>query len=387
MKKKNSLFTVISLCLMAASSIGLFINSLGVFFTPIAESLNEKRGSVAIFYTIIVFTNAIGSILILRLATNRNYRRIYLCGIIGTVAGLVIMANARSLALLYGGSLLVGISICTYFMVIITTIINCSFRENIGSITGIVLSFSGIAGAVFSPLLAAIISAYGWGAGFYAMALLAAVLCLPGLFADFRVEGEASQSRDRESAGSSYLTAAFIFAVAMSFFFMFITAVPQHFTGIASSKGMSVGPLLVSASMIGNIVFKLVSGALADRIGGLRTMLVIAALNIAGAILILTSGNTVICLAGAFLFGAIYSNTSVILSYFCRELFGADGYRKAYPVVVFAGNISNALAITAIGYIFDFTGSYNPALIAVVFLALAGFLMAVIGWRSRQHTN
>ncbi len=381
--KKNNLFLIVSLCLMAASSIGLFLNSLGVFFTPIAESLNEKRGSVALFSTIIIFANASGSILLSRLATNRNYRKIYLGGVVGTMVSLIIMANAQSLVMLYGGSLVLGFSMCTYFMVIITTIINCSFKENVGTITGIVMSFSGLAGALFSPLFASIIRSWGWRMGFYVMAVVAVALCLPGLFAEMKVEREQSEFRNGEKIKFNYLSASVIFCMLMSACYMAIATLPQHFTGLAASRGFSaaIGPLLVSASMIGNIVSKLIAGALADRLGGLKTMAVMFLSNLAGIILLLVSGNTAVSLAGAFLFGAIFANSAVVLSIFCRELFGLDDYRKVYPAVVFAGNVANALTISAIGYIYDYTSSYDPALILTAVLALGGILLAVLANR------
>ena len=62
--KGKKLFLILVLCLMAASSIGLFLNTFGVFFTPIADSLNEKRGTVAIISTILIFSSATCSIIL-----------------------------------------------------------------------------------------------------------------------------------------------------------------------------------------------------------------------------------------------------------------------------------------------------------------------------------
>ena len=203
MKKKNSLFLIITLCLMAASSIGLFLNTFGVFFTPIADTLNEKRGTVAIISTILIFSSAICGIVLPRIATNRNYKKIFIAGIIGTVCSLVFMANASSLLMLYVGALLLGISFSAYHMVMITTVINSSFDENIGTINGIVFSFAGIAGAVFAPLFSAVIEQRGWRAGFYVMAIAAAAMCRPGIFADMKVERAVKEEKAAEPARQS----------------------------------------------------------------------------------------------------------------------------------------------------------------------------------------
>ena len=45
---------------------------------------------------------------------------------------------------------------------------------------------------------------------------------------------------------------------------------------------------------------------------------------------------------------------------------------------MFAGNIANALGISAVGYIYDFTRSYDLAIILVIILGAAGVALAVI---------
>ena len=156
MKKGKNLYLLVSLCMMAASSIGLYLNSFGVFFSPMAEALGEKRGNVAMFNTIMIFANAVFSIIVPMVATNKNYKKFYLGGIIGSIAALILMANATGLLMLYAGGLLLGASASTYFLVVITTVINNSFEGNAGTMGGIVFSFSGLAGAIFSPMFASI---------------------------------------------------------------------------------------------------------------------------------------------------------------------------------------------------------------------------------------
>ncbi len=288
MKKKKDLFLIISLCLAAACSIGIYLNTFGIFFSPIAEALNEKRGSVAAFYTIMMLSNAVFSVIIPGWLTNRNFKRIYIAGIAGSVCSLILMANSGSLLMLYAGSLLLGASFSTYFMVVITTIINCSFKENTGTITGFVFIFSGLAGALISPLLSYIIGRFGWRAGFYAMSVAPLVLCLPAVFAEIRIEQEQSSENGTDSVRFNYLSSSYILLVIMLLCYMFIPSMAQHFPGIALSKGFAdtVGPLIVSSSMIGNIVFKLIAGILSDRLGSLKALLIMSAVTLAGIVIL-----------------------------------------------------------------------------------------------------
>ena len=378
MKKGKNLYLLVSLCMMAASSIGLYLNSFGVFFSPRAEVLGEKRGNVARFNTIMIFANAVFSIIVPMVATNKNYKKFYLGGIIGSIAALILMANATGLLMLYAGGLLLGASASTYFLVVITTVINNSFEGNAGTMGGIVFSCSGLAGAIFSPMFASIISASGYKTAFYVMAVLAAVLCAPALFADIKIEKEGLEKESGNTGKLNMLSMAFILCTLMMVFYQFLPSLPQHFPGIGISKGLSesVAPLLVSAAMVGNIVFKLIAGVMIDKLGALRTLLAMTGLNIIGSVLLFIGNNALVSMAGAFLFGAMYSITSFGGSSVVRDVFGDAAYKRAYSVISFFGCASNALGISLVGYIYDFTSSYDPAIIMSVVLAILAYLSA-----------
>ena len=380
MKKKKDLFLIVSLCLAAACSIGIYLNTFGIFFSPIAEALNEKRGNVAAFYTIMMLSNAIFSAIIPGFITNRNFKKIYLAGIAGSVCSLILMANSSSLFMLYAGSLLLGASFSTYFMVVITTVINCSFKENVGTITGFVFSFSGLAGALVSPLLSYIIGRSGWQAGFYVLSAAPLILCLPAVFADIRIEQDQPSENETGPVGFNYHSSGYILLVVMLVCYMFIPSMAQHFPGIALSKGFAdtVGPLMVSSSMIGNIVFKLIAGILSDRLGSLKALSIMSAVTLTGIAILSIAKNPATAFLAAFLYGAIYSITAILASFRIKELCGIANYKKAYSIASLAGNIANALSIAAIGYIYDFFTSYDPALLIAISLDVIALILAIL---------
>ena len=129
--------------------------------------------------------------------------------------------------------------------------------------------------------------------------------------------------------------------------------------------------------MIGNIVFKLIAGVLADRLGSIKALFVMSVITLAGIVLMFFAGSATLALAAAFLIGAIFSITAVLGAYHTRELFGNDSYKKAYSIVSLAGNTSNALSIAAVGYIYDFFSSYDPALILAMILDVVAFALAL----------
>ena len=374
--KKNDLLKIVALCGMASSSIGLFMNSVGVFFTPIANELGKSQGEISMFSTILTFSIAVGSIIIPKLITTANYRKIYLVSLAVSALGVIGLSLSKSLAMLYASSLFVGIGCCAYSVIMISLLISNSFDSNIGSITGLVFSFSGIAGAILAPTFAAIINSAGWRTAFVVMAVFDVVFNIPGLICKFTF-------RENNDGGSkekfNFLTLQFVSCFMVLTFMQFILGLPQHFNNFAITRNMSsVGPLMVSACMIGNIISKLIAGRLVDVIGTMKSFLIMCCAVVAGGVLLLIGKSAPILLAGAALLGSVYSTTAVTIPLLIRETFGVDKYKLTYPVIAFGGNVTNALSLSVYGYMYDFTSSYNLAIIVVMTVCILSYLSAVL---------
>ncbi len=376
MNRNNRILLIIALCGMAGCSIGVCLNSTGVFFNPIAESFNAKRGTVAMFSTILAFTSAIGAVILPLFINNRNFKKLYIAGSILSVIAVLLLANSQSIMMLYVGGFLFGLGSSTYSVVMITTIINSTITENVGTITGLVFSFAGVIGAVFSPLFANIIAASSWRVGFYVMAVLVAVQCLPGVFVPLNVERTTADSQTGRKF--NYLTVAFMSAAAMSAMYSLLPPLAQHLPGIVSSKGLdgSRAPFLVTVAMISNIVFKLAAGVLVDKLKAMKTLLIMTVGIIISIMFMWFGGSITVIGIGAAFFGSIYAICSVVNGILVKEVFGIDNYKQAYSVVSFAGSVTNALAISMIGYVYDFTGSYSLAFILAIILSVCGYLAA-----------
>ena len=64
------------LCGLAASSIGISINSSGVFYTPVAEALGLYRGSFSLHMTIFSMVTAQSAFFIPKIMERFSYKRI-----------------------------------------------------------------------------------------------------------------------------------------------------------------------------------------------------------------------------------------------------------------------------------------------------------------------
>ena len=137
---------VFFMCCLAASSIGLCTNAIGVFYTPVAKSLKVLKGTFAMHATLSTLATALTSLKMSKVIKKYFYKEVLLIGVILSSGATWLMSYSTSVYLR-------GIGVGIYGMVPITVVITNWFDKKHGLATSLALSFSGLSGAIFSPLL------------------------------------------------------------------------------------------------------------------------------------------------------------------------------------------------------------------------------------------
>lgn len=181
------------------------------------------------------------------------------------------------------------------------------------------------------------------------------------------------------------LSPTFIVLVVFVLCIVLITTLSGHMASLAQDYGYTaqVGALLLSASMVGNVVSKFVLGALADRIGAFRACVCSLVTTFVGLLLILLNlgGQTALLVSG-FLYGTSFSIGSLGISLLTRYIFGDAQYATAYSTISAVTSVASAFGVTAAGLAFDLTGSYAAPIMAGIALAcVAGGCLAYLRWR------
>ena len=403
---RRYLLVLVSCCLMAASSIGVYTNSVGVFYTTVSADLGVGRGAFALHATLCALVTGFLSPLSARLMKRVRFRILIIIGSILAAASTALMSLARTVGLFYALGILRGIGLTCFYIMPVTTLINNWFRKHHGTAVGIALSFSGLAGAVFSPLFSALITSSGWQTSFLWMAGIGFALTIPAmLVVSFRPEeaGLVPYGADEEMKPAEKSTPLphgshpdgpqkiFLPAMAvlclMTLMHTSVTAIAQHFPGMGEWMGYeaSVGAVMVSAGMIGNIVSKLLIGALSDRFGPFRAgmaMIVINALSLSGLLLLGGSASWII-IGICFFYGSVYAVGAVGIPLLTRTLFGTENYASAYSIVSIFTCVGSALALTIVGLVYDLTGGYTAALAGGIGIDLVNLINLMI--LTRMH--
>ncbi len=399
MKNKSiwHILTVAACCGLTVSSIGLVFNCVGVFYSPISSELGVGRGTVALFATLCSLANGLCAPLFSRLLKRFPLRAILSTAILAAGLSTMAISLTHSVWQLYAIGVVQGVALSFFSSVPVTVILTNWFEQKHGLATGVAFCFSGVGGAVFSPLFSAVISAQGWRAAFVLLGAAILLFALPGALLVLRLHpserqllpygAAARMGEPRPIEGANprdlRLGLPFVLLCALAVIASFCTGLTQHLPGFAESAGLSAatGAAMVSAAMLGNLSSKLIIGVISDWTGPIRACLAMLAACLLALLLLLTgpADALFLMLAAAYLFGYIYSVCSVGLPLVTRRVFGPERYAAVFPRVTIASSLGSSCAIAIIGFIYDFTRSYSAAfLCCAAFVALCcGLLLAL----------
>ena len=402
MKLKGRYIMVLAaLCGATAAGVGLTTNIAGLFFTPIADSFGIGRGSVSLTMTLCNLLFAVGGVVTGRLLSEKRFRSVLIVSAAVTVGATASLSLCNNIWLMYVLNIIRGFSTGLTGVVMTTMVVNNWFHASNGTMTSIVMGCSGLASAVFSPVFSAIIQATGWRIAYLVSAVFMVLLYLPLILlpigftpavvgeipygetersleiaAAKAAAGQAAGSSKESSAGAKTGISMILVLIAALYATMggLLTAVVQHFPGVADSYGLgtAIGAAMLSASMIANTSGKIILGILIDHIGVKKGILTLIAAVTAGVLAILFVHQGFALILGAALIGLAYSIATVGVVMMTRETFGVEHYGSVYPVVSLCTTVSYAIYAALIGFIYDHLQSYTLIFwLMIVFIAIA----------------
>ena len=382
------------MCCLAASSIGLCTNAIGVFYTPVSKSLHVLKGTFAMHATLSTLITALTSLKMSKLIRKYNYKKILLIGVLLSSVSTWMMSYSRSVYLFYILGILRGIGVGIGGMVPITVIITNWFDEKHGLATSLALSFSGLAGAIFSPLLSSWITCYGWQMTYRLMAICIFILVFPVLIVPWKINPQEEnllpygyqERKDTikiQDKKISLITISFLCMCLFTLLHTSITGISQYLSGIALSIHLSAtsGAILMSLTMISNISTKLLIGFLSDLLNPIKAVIIMILTNCLSLLLLFLGvihQEIMLLYIGSFMFGSIYSVGAVGIPMLTRYFFGNENYARTYSFIGFLTNVGSASSLTLIGYLYDFTQSYQMVFIIALCFHLINLILLVV---------
>lgn len=391
------LYVIAAMCGLSAATVGLLTNVAGLFFTPMADEFGVMRGSASLTLTIANICVALGG-LGTRKLTKWFPLRVLLLACTAIMAGSTFaMSLVPNMALEYVLSAARGLAGGAMGFVLITYVLNKWFVAQLGLATSVAMGFSGVAGALFTPIIQPVVEGSGWRAGMVLVAALQVALCLPAILlvpstdpsdVGLRPFGladnkETVSAHHDKSKPVQVDKLAFVGVVCYAVCAAAATAMSQHFPGYVEEAGLAAatGAAMISACMLANTAGKIVMGWMTDRMGALKSIIIYTVIVSVAIVALMLLRIPVVFIVAAFFFGLCYGRATVGLTMMCRELFGKRGFGIVYPVAALGTSISNAVFSAAVGYAYDLTGSYAPSMVLILALMVGSLVLTLWCYR------
>ncbi|MBY4894984.1 MFS transporter [Rhodobacteraceae bacterium N5(2021)] len=352
------------------------------------------RASASLPYTVTMIGFALGNFLIGR-AVDRY-------GLAWSLAGSAVLMGvgygtaflAPSLALLALAQFFIGFGSAASFGPLIADVSQW-FLKRRGLAVAIAASGNYLSGALWPMLLAGTLAADGWRASYVILAVSCLVVMLPATWLLRRrlpesamAMSEAAAAARARTTGLSPRALTALLAVA-GIGCCVAMAMPQvHIVAycVDLGYGPAVGAEMLSLMLLFGVASRLVSGVMADKLGGVATLLIGSTLQMLALFLYLpTSGLTSLYLV-SMIFGL--SQGGIVPSYavIVREYLPAREAGARVGFVIMSTIVGMAVGGWLSGVIYDVTGSYQWAFLnGIAFNALNVAVMIYILTRSRPR--
>ncbi len=387
----------LGLLLLVSSIGGVGMWSVVVTLPAVQAEFGVARAGAALPYTLTMLGFAAGGVVMGRACDRFGIARVV------TIAGLMLAVgyglasqthDLLSYALLHG--VFIGMLGSGALFGPVMTDASLWFRRRRGLAVAIAAAGNYVAGAVWPPIVATATTAYGWrmtelGIGAImlvtvpplAWLLRASAPAQPGDATD-RATQPTSQARLGLAPGllvTLLVVAGLGCCVAMSMPQVHIVAYCADL-GYGPARGAEMLSLMLGLG----IVSRVGSGWVADRIGGLPTLLAGSLLQFASLSLFLffdslTSLYVISGLFGLFQGGIVPSYAIIV-----REYFPAKGVGAKVGMVLAATIVGMALGGWMTGEIFDRTGSYRLAFVnGIMWNLMNGAIAGTLLWRAQRR--
>jgi MFS family permease len=389
----------VALALMTIGSCAMYV--VAVVLPEVAKEFGVARADASLPYTLLMVGFGIGGIFMGRLADRRGVMLPSLIGALGLAVGFVaagLCGGITSFALVHG--LLLGLvgSSATFAPLVADT--SLWFVRRRGIAVAICASGNYVAGAIWPPIVQHFVETVGWRQTYIGLGVFCAVT-LPPLALLMRARPPALVAVSAGLRGAMPSTRPFGLSMNAARTLLCIAGVaccvamsmPQvHIVAYCGDLGYGAarGAQMLSLMLACGIVSRLVSGAVCDRIGGLRTLLLGSLLQGAALLLFLPFDSLASLYVISALFGLFQGGIVPSYAIIVREHFPAADAGALVGTVLMCTLFGMALGGWMSGEVFDLTGSYHAAFVNglawnALNLSIALFLFGrTRGWIGRR---
>ncbi|MBS0319622.1 MAG: MFS transporter [Proteobacteria bacterium] len=375
----------VAVLLSTLGGVGMW--SVVVALPAVQADFGVARGAASLPYTLTMVGFGAGSLLFGRASDRYGIALPLVVSTLALCAGFALAAWAPTLAwFAIAQGALIGFGSAATFSPLLAHMSQWFDRRR-GIAVAVVASGNYFAGAIWPPVVEHFIERDGWRAAYSGIAVFCLVAMLP-LVARFRGPAPthhaavaARPTRRGEPPLAVSPRALQVLLTLAGVCCCVAMAMPQvHLVaycgdlGYGPTRGAQMLSLMLACGVVSRITF----GFVADRIGGLRTLLLGSALQGIALLLFLPFDGLVSLFVVSALFGLFQGGIVPSYAIVIRDYFPAREAGTRVSIVITATLAGMALGGWMSGAIFDATGSYRAAFVNGLLFNLAN--VSIVGW-------
>ena len=358
--------------------------AIGLTFKPMVDEFGWARGELGLAVGVYMLVSAAATFLTGRLADRLSPRALLMGGTIvgGVGIGLMSLVSQPWHALvLYGVVFAIGNG--TASLVIVGVIVTRIYPGRAGLANAFAISGMSVGQLLMIAVLASVLVQIGWRSvfvwiGIAHLALLPLLFALPGQGGAQSSGGTPRESLSlREAAGKRQFWLLLAVYAICGLDDFFVTTHVVAFAQDQNLSALSAGHLLALRGLTG-LVGVIASGWASDRVGPVWPTAAAFAARIVVFGWIAIDQSPVSIAVFALVFGATFLVTAPLTVVFVRESFGTKNLGALAGLITMVHQVFGGLGAYAGAAIFDATGGYDAAFIAMLASAVGALALTLM---------
>ncbi|MEM6590157.1 MAG: MFS transporter [Pseudomonadota bacterium] len=383
----------LALTMSLVGNVGMWV--IIVMLPDIQAEFGVNRADASLPYTLMMFGFAVGNMVFGRMVDRFGVTLAMIIAAGLVAAGMVASAMSPTILVLSLVQFFVGLGTAACFGPLIADV-SLWFLKRRGIAVAITASGNYLAGAIWPVLLVGMIAEQGWRYVYVLLAVVVLLVVIPLALCLRRQVPQAARDRAdqisnarAQAAGYSPRALALLLGIAGVGCCMAMSMPQVHIVALCIDLGFgaAAGGQMLSLMLMGGVVSRLVSGLVADKLGGVKTLLIGSVLQCVALFFYLPFDGLVSLYLVSLMFGLAQGGIVPSYALVVREYMPSAEAGRRVGFVMMATIMGMALGGWMSGWIYDLTGSYQMAFVnGIAWNAMNITIMVIILLRTRPRT-